>query len=155
MNGFGVDSAGKLYVGRCHKIEVYEYGKLINTIDSRSGRGWAMTVVDDQIIVANSTGVHTWDLNGNALKHDPDPGNMVAELSMMKETQGTDGNQYQMKSRVFGITKITKGTEIIYRIPFEDICVRTSWLLAAILLFLEAHWDKTGNSSRTENNSEP
>ena len=71
--GFGVDSSGKIYVGRFHTIEVYENRELVHTIPSPTNRGWEMTVSqNDEIIIANGSDVYTLKLDGTIVCKEED-----------------------------------------------------------------------------------
>ena len=128
FNGFGVDSAGKLYVGRGHHIEVWEDGTQINNIRKGTSRGYTFTILeDDTILLASGNSVMIMDLDGKtALKRwEESHKETYNELSNKRVFSAVTGVQYHV-DRIYGRLTIMQGETMIYQESLWD-CFFT-WL---------------------------
>ena len=119
-NGFGVDSAGRLYVGRGHHIEVWEDGQRVNTIRKGTSRGYVFTVQeDDTILLAMGHSVMVMDLEGTTILKDwEDERQETSDLLEENKFVFTDvtGAQYYA-GNLRGRFSILRGKTVIYQEP--------------------------------------
>lgn len=158
--GFGVDSLGRIYVGRFHTIEVHNNGELVNTIPSPLNRGWGFTVTNaDQILVTNGYYLYTLDLNGTVIQtgHD-DNSKLMWELERTKSTNDIHGNIYKLRG-FLGHKWITKNGEEVYSLPFGDVITKLSFFFGcasfAIGLVAVEICRKRKAFDKTENRPQP
>lgn len=126
FNGFGVDSAGKLYIGRGHHIEVWEDGTQINNIRKGTSRGYAFTISeDDTILLASGNSVLIMDLDGTtALKRwEESRKETYNELSNRRVFTAVTGVKYHA-DRIYGRLTILQDETTIYQEPLV-ICIFT------------------------------
>lgn len=133
--GFGVDSSGKLYIGRDHRIEVYENGKIIHVIRKGTSRAYSFTIQeDDTILLASGSDVFVMDLNGTVFldKRKDDTGEIGRKLDKVKyEFVSVDGNFYSVE-RPFGFFTIYQGDIALFRMPVFDYVVMILLRLSSI-----------------------
>ena len=131
--GFGVDSSGKIYVGRFHTIEVYENRELVHTIPSPTNRGWEMTVSqNDEIIIANGSDVYTLKLDGTIVCKEEDyQSETVYKIKKQRELFDAEGNIYRLNG-FMGYKWISKNNKIVYMLPIIDVITRISLVLGCI-----------------------
>ena len=151
-SGFGVDSAGVLYVGKEGVIEKYDGNKMIGEISPQTSRGYAFTVKeDDTILLSTADMVYKLDLSGKVLDEWEDEGTSTFnDLQFIRKFIAKDGRQYAMKLH-FGRTIICSGKDVIYKMPMLDYIVRILWyscfvgaFVLAIALFIQ--WLKDHNN---------
>ena len=151
-SGFGVDSAGVLYVGKEGVIEKYDGNKMIGEISPQTSRGYAFTIKeDDSILLSTADMVYKLDLSGKVLDEWEDEGTSTFnDLQYIRKFVGKDGRQYTMKLH-FGRTIIYSGEDVIYKMPMLDYIVRILWyscfvgaFVLAIALFIQ--WLKDHNN---------
>ncbi|MBQ3548111.1 MAG: hypothetical protein IJA44_06535 [Clostridia bacterium] len=138
-SGFGVDSAGVLYVGKEGVIEKYDGDKMVGTISPQTSRGYAFTVKeDDTILLSTADMVYTLDLSGKVLDKWEDEGTSTFnDLQFIRKFIAKDGCQYTMKLH-FGRTIICSGEDVIYKMPMLDYIVRILLCLCFIGAFVFA-----------------
>ena len=61
-HGYGVDSQGKVYLGKHSCIRIYQNGALLDTIQLPDYRYYWMTVEKDQIVIAGDSNIKTYTL---------------------------------------------------------------------------------------------
>jgi hypothetical protein len=126
INGFGVDSQGRMYIGRLHQIDIYVDGEKQDTIQIPKYRVWTFSVQeDDTILLSDAKVAYTMDLSGNIISEaDDSSARTYAGLWPRTKITGNDGKLY----RVFGLwrTQIVcvENNEVVYQIPFVDIFSR-------------------------------
>ena len=135
FTGFGVDSTGKLYVGRKSQIEVYYEGKQIDLLQSPKGRGWNMGISpDDHILVTSGGDIYTLRPDGTVVRKDDDVnGKMNLVLYRQRLIVGNDGAQYRLRHEWIWPT-ITKNGSVVYMAPIVDMLVRMTFMLVFILV---------------------
>ena len=122
FNGFGVDSIGRLYVGRGHHIEVWENGEQINTIRKGTSRGHKITVQeDDTILLASGNSVMIMDLDGTTTleKWEEDHEETYDKLSNRRAFTAVTGEQYRV-GRLYGRLTIVQSETVIYQEPLWE-----------------------------------
>ena len=135
FTGFGVDSTGKLYIGRKSQIEVYHEGKQIDLLQSPEGRGWNMGISsDDHILVTSGGYTYTLQLDGTVIEKESDLNGKV-NLTLYKQRliTGNDGAQYRLRHAWLWPT-ITKNDTVVYTVPIVDVFARITFILIFILL---------------------
>ena len=134
--GYGVDSAGNLYIGRLHQVEVYQKGVRVNTLEIPVSRGWCMTVSNDEIIVANMSSIFVLDLAGNVVREEEDRhGKIFYSIKDTKQVLGADGSQYSL-SDIGGIIQITENGKTIYQSPIEDILAKLTFWTGSVCMIV-------------------
>lgn len=122
FNGFGVDSIGRLYVGRGHHIEVWENGEQINTIRKGTSRGHKITVQeDDTILLASGNSVMIMDLDGTTTleKWEEDHEETYDKLSNRRAFTAVTGEQYRV-GRLYRRLTIVQNETVIYQEPLWE-----------------------------------
>ena len=66
--GIAADDAGRLYLGRGGKIEVYEAGQKVSAITPHVDKSFLFTVRDGQLLLSTGKTVVTLDLQGNEVE---------------------------------------------------------------------------------------
>lgn len=135
FTGFGVDSTGKLYVGRKNQIEVYYEGKQIDLLQSPVGRGWNMGISsDDHILVTSGGDIYTLQLDGTVIRKDDDINSKInLTLYKQRHTTGNDGAQYRLRHEWIWPT-IAKNGSVVYMAPIVDMLARMTFMLVFILV---------------------
>lgn len=135
FHGFGVDSSGKLYVGRMQQIEVYQSGEHIDTLTIPPQRGWTISVAeDDTIVVADGTYVHTLSLDGAVISQENDIQSKITnQQEGIRQIEGNDGNHYELIGKMFW-PMVKKNGVIIYTAPFVDMLIKLT-LAGAFVCF--------------------
>ena len=135
FTGFGVDSTGKLYIGRKSQIEVYHEGKQIDLLQSPEGRGWNMGISsDDHILVTSGGDIYILQLDGTVIQKENDlNGKVNLTLYKRRLITGNDGAQYRLRHEWLWPT-ITKNGNVVYMAPIVDMFARMTFMLIFILL---------------------
>lgn len=128
--GFGVDSEGYIYIGRPSEICVYKEGLCIRTIDIPQYRSYYFTINDSNILLASSSRVYIFDLNGMMLSKELDPsGSAYSDLQWMREVRTPTGTLYRRTHRFFRDAIEKEDGTVVYQMPMGDY-------LAKILYYL-------------------
>lgn len=129
LNGFGVDSAGRLYLGLGHRIEVWENGQQVKTIRKGTSRGYMITIqADDTILIASGVHVMVIDLEGTTvLESYEEDAEETWDTLVKQQHRFTDvhGETYTA-GRLRGRITILHGKTVIYQEPLWA-CICT-WL---------------------------
>ncbi|HAO60422.1 MAG TPA: hypothetical protein DCQ90_00335 [Erysipelotrichaceae bacterium] len=153
---FALDSAGKLYVGKESKLEVYSNESLLMTIFPMTTKGYLFTIeYDDTILLSDASTVYIMDLTGIVLSQREDRfSETFSTLNNSKKTfVSRNGDNYQKRSiwgrdeiiHVFGNDEI-----VIYRMPLLDYIVKilfwallmSGFIIAPIILL---QWKRMKN----------
>ena len=129
--GFGVDSEGKLYVGRKAVIEVYLEGEQVAILSTPFQKtGWNMGVSPDNHILATGSGiVFTMQLDGTVIGEEEDINSMIGNsLKKQRLIEGNDGKQYRLRHKWIWPT-ITQNGKVIYAAPIVDVLGRIAFML--------------------------
>ena len=139
-HGIAVDSSGRLYIGTDDDIEVYENGKLINTISPQTTRGYVFTINENDVIIL-SIGSTAYEIStsGNVLAVIPD--NTTAMYNRISKTVKNhvsgNGADYTVDS-ILGRTVVTCNGNTVYKMPLLDYAVKTCVNLLIISIFVFA-----------------
>ena len=142
FRGYGVDSAGNLYVGRDHKINVYDNGELVNTIQRFTDRSYAFTIMEnDTILLSTSTTIYRMDLSGTTILEEyPDSNSeMFYELLRQKYAPKNTAADKYTAARIWGKLTIKQNGEIIYQTPYWEHFVIILFLMS-IPCFMVSIW---------------
>lgn len=140
--GFGVDSSGKLYIGKESKIEVYENRELLYSIEPMTSRGYEFTVQkDDTLLLSTASVVYTLDLHGNVLSQTEDVGtHTFNELQHKRTFVTSSGDNYVLRFN-WGRTKIVcihnDTTITVYEMPGFDYVIKllmVSWGASMVIV---------------------
>ena len=155
INGFGVDSAGRVYVGRIYKIEIFEDGQRISQIDIPHYRNWSIEISqDDSIILSNGSVVYVMGLSGEVMSQMEDPGGeRYREARDKRSIIGGDGQEYRLRNS-FGKTIIVdaKG-EPVYEGAILDQVVQLSFYLSIAGLLVSIPFIRSIVKERIDGNS--
>lgn len=112
---FAVDSDNRVYVGQHNRIDVFDNGVLVNSIFSKTSRGYVFTVIeDDTIQLSTSTTVYTMDLDGNIISSCEDKGSHVYnQIQKIKFSSITTKDGTYCLRGIFGWTRIVKNNAIV------------------------------------------
>lgn len=128
--GFGVDSQGRMYIGRGSKIEVRDTEHLLYTIQNHTSRGYAFSVKDDTIILSTGSTVVTMDLYGEDIGRQEDiNSSMIRKLKQEKYNSIIINNAQYTVSNVLGFLQISKNGEPVYIMPVQDYLVKVLLLV--------------------------
>lgn len=119
-HGFGVDSAGRVYVGHHNTILVYESGKKTHTLPICELSSYVLTIVDDQIRIAGDQKKLVYNLDGVLQSTHTDPDDKLYEVLKNKTYTTSNGKSYKAQN-IMGFYWITdSGGQIVYRRPIAD-----------------------------------
>ena len=92
-SGVAVDEAGRLYLGRGSKIEVYQAGEKVDTIQPHVDKSYVFTVRDGELLLSTGKTAVTLDLQGNGIDEQTDEGGVLyQELKPQRRSfTATDG----------------------------------------------------------------
>ena len=87
----------------------------------------------DKILVVNGSTVYTLELNGTVINEDENVhGTITNEIRAIREIIAFDGSLYHLRWKMLWPT-IIRGGVVVYRVPFVDVLVKITLLLAIIL----------------------
>lgn len=137
-SGFGVDSAGILYLGTDAGIKKYDDGELIGSINPQTSRGYIFTIQkDDTILLSTASRIYKLDRSGNILDQQEDIG--TSTFNELQKTKkhfvAQNGCEYVMQSSL-GRVIICSDDEIIYQMPILDYTVKIAFSLAFVSVFV-------------------
>jgi len=135
--GFAIDEDRKIYVGKNSVIEVYNNGKLENTIKSVTNRGYTFTIRNEKIVIFTGAKLYYLDLNGNMINYENFTGIVTKELRNLGKTfEDSQGNYFQLK-KSFGRSQIVEnGSKIIFQESLGNYIFNCALLLIWFLFIL-------------------
>lgn len=123
--GFGVDSNGRVYVGRGHRIEVWDANQLLYTVQNHTSRGYVFSIQDDTILLSTGSTVYSMDLHGKELSRSKDINARVShQLEKDKFAPVVVNDDQYTISYVLGFLQIYQNEEIIYCMPILDYAIK-------------------------------
>lgn len=137
-SGFAIDSSDNLYVGKESKIEKYHDGVFIETINPKTSRGYAFTILDnDTILLSTASTVYTLDLDGNVISEREDFGTKTFNsLQHQKKFTAANGKTYFLKSSFGRKQIVSEDGDVIYNMPVKDYIVKLLIITAFISVFI-------------------
>lgn len=98
-SGVAADDAGRLYLGRGGRIEVYEAGQNVAAIKPDVNKSFLFTLRDGQLVLSTGKVVTTLDLQGNVIDSKTDEGKAVYQQlkSQRHSFTAADGTTYTLR----------------------------------------------------------
>lgn len=118
-SGVAVDDAGRLYLGRGGKIEVYEAGERVDTITPHLDKSFVFTIRDGQLVLSTGKVAATLDLQGNAIDSKTDEGGTVyKELKPLRRSfAAADGTVYTLRHEILAAQVTADDGTVLYSEP--------------------------------------
>ena len=155
INSFGVDKAGRIYVGDQNDIRVYEDGKLVDRIRlGMMGDAYGFTVnSDDHILMATTSNIYIMDLAGNTLEKQENVGSeMLKKLEHQRRFVSESGDEYRLVGYL-GWSRIVKNeTETVFKISFLSFAYKLMIPLGVVgfVLYLAFAVKSHRNGTKTQ-----
>ena len=159
LNGFAVDSKGRVYVGENKTINIYQDCIKVGSIDLE-GETYAFAIVqNDHILVAYTSEVCLLDSFGKVLERKEDSyAQTFNEIQSKRRSSVTVGGDRYKKVDSFGWTRIIRnGSEVVYRLNVLSFVVKCLIVLCTVSMFVNGalviryvrKLRKTGDDSKT------
>lgn len=118
-SGVAVDDAGRLYLGKGGRIEVYEAGQNVGTIKPDVNKSFVFTLRDGQLVLSTGKTVITLDRQGNAIDSKTDEGGAVyKQLKPQRHSFiAADGTAYTLRHEMLAARVTTDDGTVVYREP--------------------------------------
>ena len=118
-SGVAVDDAGRLYLGRGGKIEVYEARERVDTITPHLDKSFVFTIRDGQLVLSTGKVAATLDLQGNAIDSKTDEGGTVyKELKPLRRSfAAADGTVYTLRHEILAAQVTADDGTVLYSEP--------------------------------------
>jgi len=97
--GFGVDSIGRVYIGKPMQIDVYQDGVFLSSIEIPKSRTYYFTVQeDDTILLSTSVDAYIFDFSGRELSCKPDKRcSIYNRLQWLREVETGNGEHFYFR----------------------------------------------------------
>lgn len=117
--GIAADDAGRLYLGRGGKIEVYEAGQKVSTITPHVDKSFLFTVRDGQLLLSTGKNVAALDLQGNEVEQQTDEdGALYKELKAQRRSfAAADGTVYTLRHEMLAAQVVTDSGSVVFSEP--------------------------------------
>ena len=118
-SGIAVDDAGRLYLGRGGRIEVYEDGQRSDVITPHADKSFVFTIREGQLVLSTGKVVTTLDLQGNTIdsKTDED-GAVYKELKPLRRSfTAADGAVYTLRHEMLAAQVTAEDGAVLYSEP--------------------------------------
>lgn len=119
--GIAADDAGRLYLGRGGKIEVYEAGQKVSTITPHVDKSFLFTVRDGQLLLSTGKTVAALDLQGNEVEQQTDEdGALYKELKAQRRSfTAADGTvyTYTLRHEILAAQVVTDSGSVVFSEP--------------------------------------
>lgn len=151
ISGFAVDNVDKLYIGKHKEIQIFEDGKLINSIRVPTSRTYVFTIQEgNKLLLSTSTKIYVMDLDGNILETKEDLGaDTYNQISYRKRTFISDSGDTYKLSNLFGQTRVIKNnTDLVYQIDGCSFVVKVLVVICFVAMFGLAIWMLSQHISR-------
>lgn len=138
--GIAVDDAGRLYLGRGGKIEVYEAGQQVNVIAPEVDKSFVFTLREGQLVLSTGKVVTTLDLQGNAVDSRTDEGGAVyKELKPLRRGfTATDGTTYTLRHEMLAAQAVAEDGTVLYSEPGWANALKPLLALAGLYVIFAA-----------------
>lgn len=140
--GFGVDSAGKVYVGENRKISIIENGEKVGSIPTWPGSYYVTVDEQDHVRIITYSKIRVLTLSGNVIEVIEESNSKeYAHISRYwKSVETPSGDVYKVVNS-FGWPRIVKnGTETVYRMSALSFAVKCLLGLVSISMFGNGIW---------------
>ena len=138
--GVAVDDAGRLYLGRGGKIEVYEAGQKVDVITPHVDKSFVFTIREGQLVLSTGKVVTTLDLQGNAVgsKTDED-GAVYKELKPLRRNfTAADGTTYTLRHEMLAAQVTAEDGTVLYSEPGWANALKPLLALAGLYVIFAA-----------------
>ena len=138
LHGFGVDSHGKVYIGKREEVQCYHNSELLYSIPIQPYKAYSMTIQSDNtLLITAPEAFDIYDLQGNRL---PSPeeydSSLYNTLLYRQKLQTPDGSEYRCVN-ILGFRKIfNSNDEIVYQTPVTDYLLLILTWFVFILTFV-------------------
>lgn len=118
-SGVAADDAGRLYLGRGGRIEVYESGEKADTLKPDVDKSYVFTVRDEQLVLSTGKVAVTMDLQGNVIESKTDEGGaLYKELKPLRRSfTAADGTVYTLRHEMLAAQVVTDDGTVLYCEP--------------------------------------
>lgn len=139
-SGVAVDEAGRLYLGRGSKIEVYQAGEKVDTIQPHVDKSYVFTVRDGELLLSTGKTAVTLDLQGNGIDEQTDEGGaLYQELKPQRRSfTAADGTVYTLRHEVLAAQVISDDGTVLYSEPAWANVLKPLLMLAALYVIFAA-----------------
>lgn len=139
-SGVAVDDAGRLYLGRGGKIEVYEAGERVDTITPHLDKSFVFTIRDGQLVLSTGKVAATLDLQGNAIDSRTDEGGTVyKELKPLRRSfAAADGTVYTLRHEILAAQVTADDGTVLYSEPGWANALKPLLALAGLYVIFAA-----------------
>ncbi len=139
-SGVAVDDAGRLYLGRGGRIEVYEAGQKVDVITPHVDKSFVFTIREGQLVLSTGKVVTTLDLQGNAVdsKTDED-GAVYKELKPLRRSfTAADGTTYTLRHEMLAAQVTAEDGTVLYSEPGWANALKPLLALAGLYVIFAA-----------------
>ena len=139
-SGVAVDDAGRLYLGRGGKIEVYEARERVDTITPHLDKSFVFTIRDGQLVLSTGKVAATLDLQGNAIDSRTDEGGTVyKELKPLRRSfAAADGTVYTLRHEILAAQVTADDGTVLYSEPGWANALKPLLALAGLYVIFAA-----------------
>ena len=139
-SGIAVDDAGRLYLGRGGKIEVYEAGQKADEITPEVDKSFVFTIREGQLVLSTGKVVTTLDLQGNAVDSKTDEGGAVyKELKPLRRGfTAADGTTYTLRHEMLAAQVTAEDGTVLYSEPGWANALKPLLALAGLYVIFAA-----------------
>ena len=139
-SGVAADDAGRLYLGRGGRIEVYEAGQNVETIKPDVSKSFIFTLQDEQLVLSTGKEVTTLDLQGNVIESKTDEGKAVYQQlkSQRHSFTAADGTVYTLRHEILAAQVTTGDGTVLYSEPGWANALKPLLLLAGLYVIFAA-----------------
>lgn len=121
-HGFGVDSLGKVYLGKNSCICVYQDGVLLDIIQLPKYRYYWMTVEDEYIVIASDSKIETYTLQWSLVSEKSDySADVYHSMRENHDSVTVNGIKYSIQSYWIQQTILDENGEVHYQTPRKEI----------------------------------
>lgn len=143
VSGFAVDNVDRLYIGKQREIQVFENGKLLDSIRIPATRTYVFTIQDgNKLLLSTSTKIYVMDLDGNILETKEDlAADTYNQISYRKRMFVSDKGDVYKLTNSLGRTKIIKNkTDLVYQIDVCSSVVKVLIVICFVAMFGFVIW---------------
>ena len=139
-SGVAVDEAGRLYLGRGSKIEVYHAGEKVDTIEPHVDKSYVFNVRDGELLLSTGKTAVTLDLQGNGIDEQTDEGGVLyQELKPQRRSfTAADGTVYTLRHEMLAAQVISDDGMVLYSEPAWANVLKPLLMLAALYVIFAA-----------------
>lgn len=139
-SGVAADDAGRLYLGRGGKIEVYEAGQKIDAITPHADKSFVFTIRDGQLVLSTGKTVTTLDLQGSTVGQQEDKdGAVYQELKPLRHRfTAADGTEYTLRHEMLAAQVVTGDSQVVYSEPLWANALKPLLALAGLYVIFAA-----------------